>query len=131
MIKGVSLHPCSPGRGGGFPADGAELTTETTDVAGRVGDLLAGFMGLTVQIVVNGDTENPIDAEVDIGIGNNGTFFAAGLPLVVGPNLITATATDIVENSISKEISISLVEIPRDAPQMFVESGNAQTGPVT
>ncbi len=48
-----------------FPADGAQITTATTDVAGRVGDMLSGFMGLQVQLVVNGDTANPIDAVFD------------------------------------------------------------------
>ena len=42
-----------------FPADGADLTTEATDVAGRVSDMLSGFMGLTVT--VNGKPERGRD----------------------------------------------------------------------
>lgn len=106
-----------------FPADGAELTTETTDVAGRVGDMLSGFMGLTV--VVNG-----IPAVVDVGIGNNGTFFAPSVPLDIGANTITATATDELGNPATKQIAVARVEIPPDTPQMAIVSGNRQTAQV-
>ncbi|MCH8149095.1 MAG: dihydrodipicolinate synthase family protein, partial [Planctomycetes bacterium] len=34
-----------------FPTGGAEITTATADVGGRVGDLLAGFMGLDVALI--------------------------------------------------------------------------------
>lgn len=44
----------------GFPEDGVEIATEPIDVAGRVGDLLSGFMDLTVTV-------NGLDAVVDVG----------------------------------------------------------------
>lgn len=106
-----------------FPADGAELTKEVIDVAGRVGDLLSGFMGLTVLV-------NGVQAVVDVGIGNNGTFLAPGVPLVVGPNVITAVAIDALGNKITKEIMVTRVEISPDAPRMHVTSGNERIGQV-
>ncbi len=113
-----------------FPTGAAQITTTTTDVAGRVGDMLSGFMGLQVQLVVNGDMANPIDAIVDVGIGNNGTFFAPSVPLgpIDQPTVIDATATDEMGNSITKQIIVTQVAIPSGTPQMIVVSGNAQTG---
>lgn len=103
-----------------FPPAGAELTVATTDVAGRVSDLLSGFMGLTV--VVNG-----IAAEVDVGIGTNGTFLAQNVPLNLStPTIISAVATDELGNTRTREISVLQVQIPPDAPRMTVVSGNRQ-----
>ena len=103
-----------------FPADGAALTTETTAVAGRVSDLLSGFMGLTVTV-------NDLPAEVDEGIGTNGTFFLPSLPLDPGPNTITAVAMDALGNSATTSITVERVELPEDEPGMQVLSGNGQT----
>lgn len=106
-----------------FPADGAELTTETIDVAGRVGDVLSGALGISVNV-------NGIEAEVDIGMGTNGTFALTDLPLEYGANVITAEATDIVGNSKTVDITVTRVEIPADAPLMMVISGNGQSAPI-
>ena len=103
-----------------FPIDGAEITTETTDVAGRVGDLLSGFMGLNVTV-------NGKPAVVDVGIGNNGTFMAPDVSLTLGqPTVIQAIATDQLGNQTSKQITVTRVEIPKGTPQMMVVSGNGQ-----
>ncbi|HEY3242586.1 MAG TPA: hypothetical protein VGM03_04465, partial [Phycisphaerae bacterium] len=48
-----------------FPADGAQITTPTIDVAGRVSDMLSGFAGLAVTV-------NDVPAQVNIGVGTNG-----------------------------------------------------------
>lgn len=107
-----------------FPPDGVEITTATTDVAGRVGDLLSGFMGLAVTV-------NGVQAIVDVGIGNNGTFFAQGVPLTPGAaNTIEAIATDELGNSTMRQIEVTQLQIPPSTPQMVVLSGNAQTGQV-
>lgn len=106
-----------------FPEYGMELTTETTDVTGRVGDMLSGFLGL--DVTVNGEP-----AEVIVGIGNNGTFVRLGVPLAIGPNTISATATDKKGNTISREITVERIEIPDDAHIMEVLSGNGQRGTV-
>ncbi len=105
-----------------FPPDGAELTSTKTDVAGRVSDLLSGFMGLEVKV-------NGIDADVDIGIGTNGTFLAQGVPLdASGETLITAYAVDAVGNVRSTEIAVAATSIPEGAPFMEPIGGNDQVG---
>jgi Bacterial Ig-like domain (group 2)/Bacterial Ig-like domain/Bacterial TSP3 repeat len=107
-----------------FPLDGAEIQADTTDVAGRVGDRLSGFNGLTV--LVNGQP-----AEVDIGIGTNGTFFLPGVILSDNiPTVIVVTATDSLGNEKSTSISVQKLEIPEGSPSMGVTGGNAQTGQV-
>jgi hypothetical protein len=104
-----------------FPADGATLTTETATVAGRVADLLSGFMGLDVDV-------NGAPANVAIGIGTNGTFERSGIPLVIGSNVITAKATDAVGNSVTR--SITLKRVAPTGARMVVLSGNLQTAPI-
>jgi hypothetical protein len=106
-----------------FPANGAEVTTPIIDVAGRVGDQLSGFAGLSVTV-------NGVDAAVDPGIGTNGTFLASPVPLTVGLNTISAVATDALGNMRTRQIEITLVEIADDAPRMMVIGGNAQAGSV-
>jgi len=81
-----------------FPAAGAVVTTATTDVTGRVGDTLSGFQGLLVDV-------NGMEAEVDVGIGTNGSFFAAGLPLALGANSLTVEARDALGNTTQKQIT--------------------------
>lgn len=106
-----------------FPIDGATLTTDAIDVAGRVGDMLSGFMGLTVTV-------NGVAAEVDVGIGNNGTFERKAVPLALGPNTFTAVATDELGNSVSRRITVTRAAIPADVPTITVVSGNGQKGVV-
>lgn len=108
-----------------FPESGAEITTEMTDVAGRVSDVLSGFMGLSVT--VNGQ-----GADVDVGIGSNGTFLAEGIQLNPPgqPTLIQATAVDELGNTRTKSITVHQIEIPVGTPQMVVVSGNGQIGEI-
>ena len=107
-----------------FPEDGATLTTETTDVAGAVGDLLSGFSGLAVTI-------NGVQAIVDIGIGTNGSFFAEAVPLNVGEStLIEVTGVDILGNIITRQITLYHEEIPANEPMMEASAGNGQTGQI-
>jgi hypothetical protein len=106
------------------PADGEQISTPTTDVAGRVGDILSGFMGLTVSV-------NGIAAIVDVGIGNNGTFLAHNVPLLDGqPTVIVATATDALGNSTQEQVIVTRTPIPAGVPYMEVVSGNGQSGPI-
>ena len=111
-----------------FPAANTQITTASTDVAGRVGDTLSGFTGMTVTVVVNG--RPPVPALVDIGIGPNGTFFAPGLPLDLGENIIAVTALDGLGNGVEKQITVTRPEIPAGTPQMHVLSGNGQSAPI-
>lgn len=106
-----------------FPVPGTNLITGTTDVAGRVSDLLSGYAGL--KVVVNG-----VEAAVNRGIGTNGTFFARNVPLAAGQtNTLSATATDLVGNASSESITVSQVPIDPTAPVVRMVAGNAQSGP--
>ena len=105
-----------------FPADGEVLSTGTTTVAGRVSDLLGGFLGLTVDV-------NGIAAVVDPGIGTNGTFTITGVFLEQGiPTVITAQATDAVGNAASASISLTVKQAGGD--QIETVSGDGQAGEV-
>jgi hypothetical protein len=106
------------------PNDGAKLTNEAIDVAGRVGDLLSGFMGLTVSV-------NGVPAIVDVGIGNNGTYLAPNVPLSADdPTVLTATATDAAGNMVSKSITVERITISDRAVRMEAVSGNGQTAAI-
>ncbi|MCI0541264.1 MAG: hypothetical protein L0Z50_39190, partial [Verrucomicrobiales bacterium] len=100
-----------------FPTNGMTLTTETTLVAGRVGDSLSGFLGLNVA--VNGQP-----AQVDVGIGPNGTYQRGGVPLVIGANQIEVTATDRLGNFARTNINVVRV-IPAGA-RLIAVAGDLQ-----
>lgn len=106
------------------PTNGANLTTAGVTVAGRVGDTLSGFMGLSVKV-------NGINAIVDPGIGSNGTFVAQNVPLTLGvPTTISATATDELGNSVTKAVSVTRVDVGMDTPIIEVASGDMQTATI-
>ncbi len=104
-----------------FPAQSSQLPLSEVTVVGRVSDMLSGFMGL--DVTVNGQAAN-----VDIGIGTNGTFERADVPLVLGANLITVVATDGVGNQAMKSISVTRIEAT--GPRLEIVSGNNQSGEV-
>ncbi|MFN0060522.1 MAG: hypothetical protein ACKVX7_18855 [Planctomycetota bacterium] len=108
-----------------FPPPGAEVIVDSIDVAGRVGDTLSGFAGLTVTV-------NGIPAAVDVGIGTNGTFFASAVPLTSAlppvPTILTAVATDVLGNSATTQISVT--RLSPTGPTITMVSGNGQTGQV-
>lgn len=103
------------------PLGGTELTTGVVDVAGRVSDMLSGFMGL--EVTVNG-----IPAIVESGIGTNGTFLASGVPLGAAgmATAISATATDAAGNSFTTApIHVTRIDTAGVAFMSLV-SGNGQ-----
>lgn len=106
------------------PAEGREVTTETVDVAGRVGDVLSGFLGLSVQV-------NGVEAIVDVGIGTNGTFLATKVPLALGENEIRVIATDRLGNFRKTVGTVVRTEEPTESPRMFIVRGNRQVGVAT
>lgn len=103
-----------------FPAPGAEITTDTVDVMGRVGDLLSGYAGLTV--LVNGQP-----AQVSVGTGNNGTFVRLAVPLALGRNAIDVLASDALGNTQPRSIQVTRIQIPAGNPRMEIVSGNGQS----
>jgi hypothetical protein len=104
-----------------FPENRSEVTTATIVVAGRVGDMLSGFMGLDVQ--VNGQPANVI-----VGIGQNGTYERGRVPLVIGTNVIEVSATDEHGNRIERKLVIDRV-LPTGAT-MYTVAGDGQSARV-
>ncbi len=104
-----------------FPEDGAELTNESVQVAGRISDVLSGFLGLEVQ--VNGGV-----AEVFPGIGTNGSFERQAVPLALGANVITATGVDAAGNSTTATVTVT--RVAATGPRMTIVSGNDQSGEI-
>jgi len=106
-----------------FPTNGAVLYSESTVVAGRVGDSLSGFAGL---LVGTRSTASEVDlpAIVDVGIGNNGTYQRGNVPLALGTNDLTVTATDIHGNSTVRAIRV--LRLPLTGPRLQVVSGDGQ-----
>ncbi|RKY17550.1 MAG: hypothetical protein DRQ55_15485, partial [Planctomycetota bacterium] len=101
-----------------FPADGALLGSASTNVSGRVGDLLSGFTGLAVT--VNGG-----DAAVVVGVGTNGSFDLEAVPLnASGITTLEAVATDALGNSASTSIKVQFKQ--GAGAQLGVVSGDNQ-----
>lgn len=104
-----------------FPSPNAQIQAIGTDVAGRVGDLLSGFQGLTVT--VNGQP-----AAVNVGNVDNGTFFFPSLLLNdTVPTQIQVVASDALGNTTTRTISVSKLVIPPGSPRMEIFSGNGQS----
>lgn len=107
-----------PGLHVDFPADGTRLTTAQTVVAGRVGDMISGYQGLHVwvhaspgegpppSVTASFALDAPQRAEVDVGIGPNGTFERAATPLVEGTNVLTVLAADRLGNRTFRRIEV-------------------------
>jgi PKD repeat protein len=106
------------------PADGARIAGGVADVAGRVGDVLSGSLGLVVSV-------NGVDAAVDVGIGPNGSFLARDVPIGAGgPIELVAIAADALGNSSERRITVQRDDgDPRAARIEFV-AGNGQSAPM-
>lgn len=111
-----------------FPADNAELTNASIVVGERIGEMLSGFLGLSVTLNSEPSTLNSFAANVNVSIGNNGTFERSAVPLVVGNNTLTAIATYVNGNTVSKQITVKRI-VPT-GPQMLQISGDMQTAPI-
>lgn len=104
-----------------FPEDGTEVTIDSVTVAGRVGDMLSGHEGLSVDV-------EGTAAEVIVGIGQNGTFERQAVALADGLNFIDATAMDAAGNTTVKRIVLN--KINTNGPRLEVISGDGQYGVV-
>src|SRR5689334_17316989 len=117
-----------------FPTNGQTLFTTSTVVAGRVGDSLSGFLGLEVLVhssPTDGLPPAPGEkagtrANVNVGIGNNGTFERSLVPLVEGTNVLTVTAADVHGNTVTQQISVQYAPITNAVPRLFTVSGDLQ-----
>lgn len=93
--QGPAIGPLSLSAGSGFVAP-------QTSSAGRVTLLGAATPGLTVSLVGSG---------MSALVNNAGEFMFPAVPLVVGDNLFTATATDAAGNTVQVPTLIRRVEI--------------------
>lgn len=110
-----------------FPTNGATLYTSNTIVAGRVGDSLSGFLGLNVALSLSTNSQllsSNLPAIVDVGLGNNGTYQRGNVPLALGTNDITVTATDIHGNTTFRVIRVFRGQLT--GPRLQLVSGDAQ-----
>lgn len=107
------------------PLDGSQVSSDEVAVTGRVADALSGFQGLSVT--VNGQPAN-----VAIGIGTNGTYERAHVPLVLGDNNIQVTATDGAGNMVAPPITARVKRIapPAGSSRLEIARGGAQTAPI-
>ncbi len=106
-----------------FPADGSLTTDSAVPVSGTVADLLSGAAKLQVEV-------NGVSASVDPGIGTNGTFEARMVPLALGDNELTATATDAAGNTSTHTVTVIRQELPRNVPNLERLSGDGQSATV-
>jgi len=106
-----------------FPESGTQVTNSEIAVAGSVGDLLTGSLGLTVTV-------NGVTADVAPGIGTNGTFELQGLPLQLGENTLTVVASDVLGNTATALAVVERLDIPVGAPVQSGIGGNEQVGPI-
>lgn len=101
------------------PADRYVTSLAKIDVRGLVNDAVEGLVGDREPVV----TVNTMQAQV-----GDRYFIASGVPLNVGENQITVSATDQAGNSRTK--SISVTRILGGANRLSVISGGNQTGPI-
>ena len=98
------------------PRNGFIAVTDVVTVVGQVNDIVNG--ATDAQVRVNG-----LEATVA-----NGAFMVIDVPLVRGPNILEATATDAVGNVSQHSITVTFKQ-PVGA-RMEIASGNGQAGVV-
>ncbi|MBL9135292.1 MAG: carboxypeptidase regulatory-like domain-containing protein, partial [Verrucomicrobiales bacterium] len=120
-----------------FPTNQMILATAEVMVAGRVGDALSGYAGLKVWVhsaPSEGPTPDsqtrfpdasPWRAVVDVGIGPNGTYERADVPLVPGNNVISVVADDALGNHSIRQINV--VRNDPQGPRLVASAGDRQS----
>jgi hypothetical protein len=78
-----------------WPQNNAQLAADTFDLRGQLDDP-------TATLSVSGLTETPIEGVVE----RNGLFWVEGLPLAVGQNNLTLTASDAAANSATVNLTL-------------------------
>ena len=102
------------------PLDGSVTQDASATVTGLVNDIVVGTVNpQQATVKVNG-----VDAQVA-----NRSFSISNIPLVVGPNLIHATAVDAAGNEATATITV--VRQAAGQPAVKVFSGNNQSGTIS
>ncbi|MGE3312037.1 MAG: hypothetical protein AB7O66_18895, partial [Limisphaerales bacterium] len=119
-----------------FPTNRMTFTTGNTLVAGRVGDSLSGYAGLSVWVHASPAEGNPplastsfppnspLQATVDVGIGPNGTYERGDVPLVEGTNIVSVVAMDALGNRTVRRAEV--IRRPLAGPRLVMRSGDRQ-----
>lgn len=110
----VSYDPVAPTVVIDSPPTGFATAAPTITVTGIVNDIVSGGLPSTVSV-------NGVPAKV-----SNGTFIRLDVPLIAGPNTITALATDAVGNV--GTASINVVSDPGAGIRASLSSGDGQFG---
>jgi hypothetical protein len=102
------------------PFDGFVTSQTTLTVTGKVNDIVTGTVNTAqAKVVVNG-----VAAQV-----SNRSYQAVGVPVSIGNNTITATATDRAGNVGTSMITVTRTQATQ--AHLAIVSGNNQTGPVS
>lgn len=67
---------------------------------------------------------SPLLATVDVGIGPNGTYERADVPLVEGTNIVSVVAVDALGNRTVRRAEV--IRRPLVGPRLVMRSGNRQ-----
>jgi len=106
------------------PVDGQIIFTSTVEVAGLVNDTVTGTVNAeNCQVMIRGRFGSST-ASV-----RNRTFWASGIPLVPGPNTLTATAVDSLGN-VGSPVEVKVVRQDPAGQRIDVASGNGQSGSI-
>lgn len=124
-----------------FPTNTAVVATTNTLVAGRVGDALSGYAGLSVWVhsapsegaspaaTTRFAANSPFRATVDVGIGPNGTFERGAVPLQPGSNVVSVLAEDALGNRALRQLTV--IQRTPVGPRVVLVSGDRQAGVVS
>jgi Bacterial Ig-like domain/Glucodextranase, domain B len=120
----VSVDQTAPLLGVESPLANSVTSGNTIDVRGTVNDAVAGYYGATNPTVTISSSKGAVIAKVD-----DKQFLAANVPLEVGENLLTVTATDQVGNARSTQFKV--IRTAAGSDRLTVYSGHLQSATVT
>lgn len=120
----VSVDQTAPLLGVESPAANSVTSANSIDVRGTVNDAVAGYYGATHPTVIIGSAKGAVTALVD-----DKQFLATNVPLEIGENLLTVTATDQVGNARSTQFKV--VRTATASERLAVYAGHLQSAQVT
>ena len=107
------------------PESGSVTSKSNVNVRGVVNDIVEGALGVPQPIV---KIKNKTNGEIVDAQVSDKFFVGNGLPLEVGQNVISVTATDSLGNARTKEMSITRVLVASN--RIALAAGDEQTGSV-
>jgi Glucodextranase, domain B len=120
----LSVDQTAPLLGVESPAANSVTSGNTIDVRGTVNDAVAGYYGAANPTVTVSSAKGSVTAVVD-----DKQFLAANLPLEIGENSLTVTATDQVGNSRSTQFKV--IRTAAGSDRVTAYAGHMQSTTVT